>query len=144
MASDRGKTAWLDPNKEGRKTGHAANRFCGRCGNTVQKFRILRNYNLCEPCVKELESKRDGKWTCKSCGILAPNELKAHNGYCAKCVCTACGRPDPENVRKTGMCRECASALGDFCRKCGKEAAAQVRKNRGLCNSCASTSGKNG
>ena len=143
MPGDRGKTLWLDPNKEGRKRGRQGQRFCRRCGNSVQKFRILRHYNLCEPCVKELESKRDGVWSCKSCGRLAPNELKAHRGYCSNCVCPACGRPDPENVRKVGFCRECAASMGDFCRVCGKEAAAQVRKNRGLCDRCASLAGKN-
>jgi hypothetical protein len=33
--------------------------------------------------------------------------------------------------------------MGDFCRTCGKEASAQVRKNRGVCNECASLKGKN-
>jgi hypothetical protein len=137
MASDRSKKSWLDPNREGRKGGRQAKRYCGRCGNSVQKFRILRNYNLCELCIKELENKRDGHWTCKFCGKLAPNEVKQHNGYCAECVCPACGRPDPLSVRKTGLCRECAIGIGDFCRICGKEAAAQVRKNHGICNQCA-------
>ncbi|HBE80026.1 MAG TPA: hypothetical protein DDW65_19935, partial [Firmicutes bacterium] len=51
-------------------------------------------------------------------------------------VCSACGKPDPSYVRKTGLCYQCAQSLGDFCRSCGKEAAAQVRKNKGFCDAC--------
>jgi hypothetical protein len=31
---------------------------------------------------------------------------------------------------------ECSKKIGDFCRICGKEASAQVRHNRGLCDAC--------
>lgn len=132
----RMKRIWADPNREGRKTGRASARYCSRCGNSVRKFRILKSLNLCELCVKELEAKRDGKTSCRGCGKVAPEEIREHNGYCSQCVCPACGRPDPVSVRKIGMCSKCASIAGDFCRNCGKEAAAQVRKNKGLCNDC--------
>lgn len=130
------KHLWADPNREGKKSGRAANRYCARCGNTVQKFRIFKSLNLCEPCVKELAAKRDGKFSCRGCGKLAPEEVRAHNGYCLECICPACGRPDPIHLRKNGLCAKCSSVLGDFCRNCGKEASAQVRKNKGLCDAC--------
>ncbi|HOQ24832.1 MAG TPA: hypothetical protein PLI94_07855 [Bacillota bacterium] len=137
MTRERGESPWLDPNKEGRRSGRQSRRYCSRCGNTVKQFRILRGLNLCEPCVRELEHKRDGQMACKGCGRLAPKEVKEHGGYCLECICPACGRPDPSHIRKTGLCLMCAEGLGEFCRRCGKEAAAQVRKNRGLCNVCA-------
>lgn len=132
----RTKRLWSDPNREGRERGRRSARYCARCGNTVQQFRILKSLNLCEPCVKELAAKRDGVNSCRGCGKLAPQEIREHGGYCNQCICIACGRPDPVNVRKTGMCAKCSSALGDFCRICGKEASAQVRKNKGVCDAC--------
>lgn len=132
----RGKKIWSDPNIEGKEGGRRAQRYCSRCGNTVEKFRILKSLNLCELCVKELQKKRDGRYSCRGCGKLAPEEIKEHNGYCRECICPACGRPDPVNVRKSGLCSKCSSTLGDFCRKCGKEASAQVKKNKGLCDAC--------
>lgn len=127
---------WADPNREGREKGRLSRRFCSKCGNTVQQARILKSLNLCEFCVKEMEQKRDGVWSCRGCGKVAPVEIREHKGYCLECICRACGRPDPQFVRRAGLCAECAAAIGDFCRKCGKEAAAQVRKNRGLCDEC--------
>ncbi|HOJ78094.1 MAG TPA: hypothetical protein PLZ08_07070 [Bacillota bacterium] len=131
------KRIWADPNREGRFGGRSAKRYCSRCGNTVQKVRILKSLNLCEFCVKELQAKRDGKFSCRGCGKVSPEEIRAHNGYCDECVCVACGRPDPVSVRKTRLCSKCSSTImNDFCRKCGKEAGAQVKKNHGLCDAC--------
>ncbi|MCL4516023.1 MAG: hypothetical protein M1379_10635 [Firmicutes bacterium] len=127
---------WLDPNREGRG-GRRSGRYCARCGTTVQSARILKGLNLCEFCVRELEKARDGRWSCLGCGKIAPDQLRKYGGYCKDCVCPACGRPDPEAVHKYGMCRQCMTQVGEFCRRCGKEAAAQVRKNRGLCDACA-------
>ena len=132
----RPKKAWADPNREGRVKGKLSLRSCAKCGNTVQQTRILKSLNLCEYCVNELREKRDGIVSCRGCGKIEPLELKEHNGYCSECVCSACGKPDPDYVRKTGLCFQCAQSLGDFCRSCGKEAAAQVRKNKGYCDEC--------
>jgi hypothetical protein len=136
MPGGRINKIWADPNKEGRSRGRQGERFCSKCGNSIQTARILKSLNLCEFCVKELEKKRDGVWSCRACGKLAPEEIKKHNGYCTQCVCSACGKFDPY-VNKTGLCRQCSSAVGDFCKQCGKEAAAQIRKNKGLCDACA-------
>jgi ribosomal protein L37AE/L43A len=136
MPGGRIKQIWADPNREGKSKGRQGERYCKKCGNTLQTARILKTLNLCEFCVKELENKRDGVWSCRSCGKVAPAEIKEHHGYCAQCVCAACGRFDPY-VKKVGLCQSCATAIGDFCRVCGKEASAQVRKNRGLCDQCA-------
>ena len=142
MTTQRNKTRWLDPSKEGKSRGRLGKRYCSRCGNTVQRFRILRGLNLCEMCVKELESRKDGVHSCRACGKFAPKEVKEHKGYCKDCICPACGRPDPDNIKRIGMCQQCASGIDDFCIRCGKEAAAQVRKNKGLCNACAGTLNK--
>lgn len=136
VSGTRIKRPWLDPNKEGKSRGRLGKRYCARCGNTVQTARILKAYNLCEFCVKDLEKKKDGVWTCKSCGRLAPAEVRAYNGYCLACVCRICRQPDREYVSKTGLCRRCATQIGDFCLACGKEAPAQTRKNKGLCDQC--------
>jgi hypothetical protein len=134
----RVKKLWADPNREGQSQERHGKRYCARCGNTVQQARILKSLNLCDFCVKEFEAKRDGIHSCRGCGqVVNPEELRANKGYCKLCVCPACGRPDPQQVRKTGLCFQCSQTIGDFCRICGKEAAAQVRKNRGLCDSCA-------
>ncbi len=141
MPLQRPKKKWADPSREGRSKGRQGERFCSKCGNTVQHARILKSLNLCEFCIKEYEAKKDGINSCRGCGKVAPVELQEHNGYCNECVCSACGKPDPQYVRKTGLCYQCASALGDFCRRCGKEAAAQVRKNKGYCDECAAKGG---
>ena len=131
------KRIWADPNREGKSRGRQGLRYCSRCGNTVQQSRIMKNLNLCEFCVKELERKRDGIHSCRGCGkVLRPKDLRERKGYCGQCVCAACGTPDPIQVKKTGLCYKCSQAMGDFCRVCGKEATAQVRKNKGLCDSC--------
>lgn len=135
MAGGRIKRPWLDPNREG-KSARYRSRFCARCGNSARKVRILKAYNLCEFCYQELVTKKDGIWTCRSCGRLAPAEVKKNKGYCDRCVCRVCGQPDPEYVKKTRICRACAAEIGGFCRKCGKEASAQVRGEDGLCDSC--------
>lgn len=136
MPGKRPKDVWADPNREGRGNNRQAKRYCAKCGNTLQQARILKAYNLCEFCVKAAEKKRDGVSSCRGCGKFAPEELREHHGYCKECICSACGRPDPVNVRKAGLCRNCNSTLAVFCRECGKEAAAQVRKNKGLCDKC--------
>lgn len=136
MPGTKKKRVWADPNLEGRGKERQSRRFCSRCGNTVQQVRIYKSLNLCEFCMKELALKRDGVYSCRICGRIAPEELKKHQGYCLQCVCPACGKPDPESLRKNGLCYQCSQAMGDFCRSCGKEAAAQVRKNRGLCDQC--------
>ncbi len=136
MPGRKSKRIWADPNREGRGSERQSRRFCARCGNTVQQVRIYKSLNLCELCMNELSDKRDGVYSCRSCGKVSPEEVKEHRGYCRQCTCIACGQPDPEFVAKTGICRKCAAACGDFCRNCGKEAAAQVRKNRGLCDQC--------
>lgn len=141
MPGGRAKTKWADPNREGRGKGRQAGRFCSKCGNTVQQTRIYKSMNLCEYCYRDLEAARDGIHSCRGCGKVAPLELREYNGYCRQCVCSACGKPDPDYVRKTGLCFQCAATLGDFCRRCGKEAAAQVRKHKGLCDQCASVAG---
>lgn len=140
--AEKKRRIWSDPNKEGKEGGRRAQRFCSRCGNTVQSFRILKSVNLCEPCVKELESKRDGINSCRGCGKVSPKEVRENGGYCAQCLCPACGRPDPVQVRKNGLCAVCSATVGDFCLKCGKEASAQVKKNKGLCDVCAKSKGK--
>jgi hypothetical protein len=127
---------WADPNREGQSKGNEAERLCSKCGNSVRKVRIFKSLNLCEYCLNELREKRDGITSCRGCGKIEPLELKEHNGYCSQCICSACGKPDPSYVRKTGLCYQCAQSLGDFCRSCGKEAAAQVRKNKGFCDAC--------
>ncbi len=131
------KNPWLDPNKEGKGRGRRAKRYCARCGNTVQQSRILKAYNLCEFCVEELKRKKDKNWVCLGCGQWAPQEVRAGGGYCRKCLCPACGKPDPQYVETAGLCRNCAQTIGDFCRKCGKEAPGQVRKYKGFCAACA-------
>jgi hypothetical protein len=136
MPGGKSKNIWADPNREGQGKDRQSKRFCAKCGNTVQQARILKSLNLCEFCVKELEERRDGRWSCRGCGKVAPEEISKHNGYCTQCVCPACGRPDPQSIRLTGICAACTATVGDFCRKCGKEAAAQVRKNKGLCDAC--------
>ena len=136
----RVKRVLADPNREGKSRGRQGMRYCSRCGNTVQQSRIMKNLNLCEFCVKEFEKKRDGIHSCRGCGkVMVREELRERKGYCAQCVCPACGAPDPVQVQKTGLCSKCSRTIGDFCRVCGKEAAAQVRKNHGLCDSCQKT-----
>lgn len=133
---------WIDPNKV-RAGDRKAKRYCRICGNPASKFRILAGLNLCEFCVADLEKRRDGVWSCKACGKVAPDQLKEHNGYCEDCVCPGCGRPDPENVRKYGMCRTCYETVGAiYCVRCGKEAPSQVKKNRGFCDACAREEGE--
>ncbi len=127
---------WADPNREGRSKGNDSERTCSKCGNSVRKVRIYKSLNLCEYCLNEIREKRDGSTSCRGCGRIEPLELKEHNGYCSKCICSACGKPDPGYVHKTGLCFQCAAGIGDFCRSCGKEAAAQVRKNKGFCDEC--------
>jgi hypothetical protein len=139
MPVKRPKKEWADPNREGQAKGKEAERFCSKCGNTVQKTRILKSLNLCEYCINELKEKRDGITSCRGCGKIEPLEIKEHNGYCTQCICSACGKPDPQYVRKTGLCFQCALTLGDFCRSCGKEASAQVHKNKGFCDECVAT-----
>lgn len=134
MTRRRSKRPWIDPNREG-KSPRYASRYCCLCGNSARKVRILKVYNLCEFCYNELVAKKDGVWTCKACGRLAPVEIKKNRGYCSSCVCRICGRPDPVHVRKTGFCGACATKIGGFCQRCGKEAPAQVKKD-GLCDSC--------
>jgi hypothetical protein len=136
MANKRPRREWTDPNREGQSKGREAERVCAKCGNTVRQTRIFKSLNLCEYCINELREKRDGITSCRGCGKIEPLELKEHNGYCTECICSACGKPDPGYVRKTGLCFQCAVNLGDFCRSCGKEAAAQVRKNKGFCDDC--------
>lgn len=136
MPGSKKQRIWADPNREGRSKERQSRRFCSRCGNTVQQVRIYKSLNLCEFCLKELAAKRDGVYSCRICGRIVPEELKKHQGYCSQCVCRACGKPDPDHIRKTGLCFQCAQAMGDFCRSCGKEATAQVRKNQGLCDQC--------
>ncbi|HHT06159.1 MAG TPA: hypothetical protein GXZ97_07830 [Hydrogenispora sp.] len=135
MARKR-KSPWLDPNKEGRSKGRRGKRYCARCGNTVQQSRILKAHNLCEFCVQEMIRKKERNWVCLGCGRFAPAEVKAGKGYCRNCLCPACGRPDPASIPKFGLCRVCAETAGVFCLRCGKEAPAQVRKNRGFCDLC--------
>ena len=137
MPSGSPKKPWADPNREGQGKGRQAERFCSRCGNTVKKTRILKTFNLCEYCVKEYQTKRDGVVSCRGCGKVAPTELKEHGGFCNSCICPACGKADPAQVRKSGFCTQCTTAVGDLCRSCGKEAKAQVNRNRGLCDQCA-------
>lgn len=127
---------WLDPNREGRSVGRLSKRFCKRCGTSVKSARILSGLNLCEFCVKELTVARDGRLSCKGCGKIAPEQLQKNKGYCDDCICPACGRADPEGVRRFGVCARCAEDVGEFCRRCGKEAPAQVRKHGGLCDVC--------
>ncbi len=127
---------WADPNREGQSKGRDSERTCSKCGNSVRKVRIFKSLNLCEYCLNEVREKRDGITSCRGCGRIEPLELKEHNGYCSGCICSACGKPDPGYVHKTGLCFQCAASLGDFCRSCGKEAAAQVRKNKGFCDEC--------
>ena len=130
------KNPWLDPNKEGRGQGRRSKRYCVRCGNTVRQSRILKAYNLCEFCVQEMKKKKEKGWVCIGCGRLAPDEVKKGKGYCRQCLCPACGKPDPFYVKIAGLCRECAKIAGVFCIKCGKEAPAQVQKNKGFCDLC--------
>lgn len=136
MPGTRIKRPWLDPNREGKGGGRRAQRYCARCGNSVRKVRILKSHNLCEYCYRELVERKDGVWTCKACGKFAPEEIRKYKGYCSECLCRVCGRPDPDYVRKTDLCRRCAENVGEFCLNCGKEAPAQVRKNRGYCDLC--------
>lgn len=84
---------------------------------------------------------KEGRYACKACGKVAPNQLEKFGGYCKDCVCPACGRPDPDSVRRAGLCLECLGKVGCVCRRCGKDAPTQVKRNRGLCDSCASGTG---
>ncbi|HAW69769.1 MAG TPA: hypothetical protein DCY85_12325 [Firmicutes bacterium] len=129
---------WFSPDKEGRSRGRLSKRFCQRCGTTIQHAPILKSLNLCSFCVEELRKARDGVWSCKGCGALVPDQLRANNGYCSACLCPACGRPAPAEVRQKGMCSRCLKASGVFCVRCGTEASAQVKKNKGICDRCAS------
>ncbi len=131
------KNPWLDPNREGKGRGRRSKRYCARCGNTVQQSRILKQYNLCEFCVNDLKKKKNKNWVCIGCGRFAPEEVRMGGGYCRNCLCPACGSPDPEYVKTAGLCRKCAKIAGVFCLKCGKEAPAQVEKNKGFCDACA-------
>jgi hypothetical protein len=133
----RRKNPWLDPNKEGKSKGRRGKRYCARCGNTVRQSRILKVHNLCEYCVQEMIIKKEQNWVCRGCGRFAPEEVKAGKGYCRQCLCPACGQPDPTTVPKFGLCRKCAKVAGVFCLRCGKEAPAQVIKNKGYCDRCA-------
>jgi hypothetical protein len=143
MPKQKTKHLWADPNREGARVRGSKDkqgqRFCSKCGNTVTKVRILKSVNLCEFCVEEIQKKRDGITSCRSCGKIAPEELREHNGYCKLCICPACGKPDPDYIRKTGLCFQCAQTFQDFCRGCGKEAPAQIRKNKGWCDECVQT-----
>jgi hypothetical protein len=136
MPGGKIKHAWADPNREGKSSGRRGERFCAKCGNTVQHARILKLLNLCEFCLKELEQKRDGVNSCRSCGKVAPEEIGRYKGYCRDCICPACGKPDSASVRRAGFCSKCLAGFGDFCRSCGKEAAVQVKKNKGVCDEC--------
>ncbi|HEX3043529.1 MAG TPA: hypothetical protein VHY08_02140 [Bacillota bacterium] len=138
MPKQKTKHLWADPNREGQSKDKQG-RFCSKCGNPVTKFRILKSVNLCEFCVNEIQRKRDGITSCRSCGKIAPEEIREHNGFCKLCVCPACGKPDPDYVRKTGLCFHCAQTFKEFCRGCGKEAPAQIRQNKGWCDECAKT-----
>lgn len=135
MAGKR-KNPWLDPNKEGRTKGRRAKRYCARCGNTVRQSRILKAYNLCEFCVQAMIQKKEKNWVCLGCGRFAPEEVRVGKGYCRQCLCPACGQPDPPAMRKFGLCLDCAEKAGVFCLRCGREAPAQVRKNKGYCERC--------
>ena len=135
MAS-RSKRKWLDRNLDLYKRS-ARTRKCRICSNTVKQARILKQASICEFCARSLSSRREGKYACKGCGKIAPEQLSRHGGFCKECVCPACGRPDPQTVRRLGMCRQCASAVGGLCSRCGKEATAQVRRNAGVCDECA-------
>ncbi len=125
---------WLDPNNV---SGRRAERYCKRCGTEATQVRILKHENLCENCVKELAQKKGGHYACKGCGKVAPKQVQENNGYCKDCICRICGHPDPEFVQKHGFCEKCFDLMGTNCRKCGKEAEAQVRRNNGLCDKCA-------
>jgi len=131
---NRRGSKWLDPN---RVTGRRAKRYCKLCGTEATQVRILKNENICENCVKELEKKKDGYYACKACGKVAPKQVQENKGYCKDCVCRACGKADPKFVQKHGFCETCFEIMGTNCRKCGKEAYAQVQRNDGLCDKCA-------
>ncbi|WP_027338731.1 hypothetical protein [Halonatronum saccharophilum] len=125
---------WLDPNKV---SGRKAERYCQRCGTLATEVRILKHENLCENCVEELKKKKDGVYSCKGCGKVAPKQVQENKGYCKGCTCKACGRPDPKFVKKHSFCESCFELIGTDCRRCGKEAQAQVKRNDGLCDECA-------
>ncbi|SJZ65005.1 hypothetical protein [Selenihalanaerobacter shriftii] len=128
---------WLDPNKEGKGHGRRSERYCQRCGQTVKDVRILKHSNLCEDCVRELEKKKEGKYACKGCGKVVPEQVQENDGYCKDCCCRVCGKPDPEFAKKHGFCESCFELMGTNCKECGKEAEAQVRRNDGYCDECA-------
>jgi hypothetical protein len=96
----------------------------------------LKNENLCEDCVQQLRHDKEGKYACKGCGKVAPEQLREHNGYCKDCISKICEKPDPEFVHKHGFCESCFELMGTNCRECGKEARAQVQRNDGLCDEC--------
>ncbi|MCK8816491.1 hypothetical protein MWH28_03805 [Natroniella sulfidigena] len=125
---------WLDPNNV---SGRRAERYCAICGAEATEVRILKHENICEDCVKRLREEKDGKYACKACGKIAPKQLEENNGYCKECVCKICGKPDPEFARKHDFCEACFELIGTDCRRCGKEARAQVKRNDGLCDECA-------
>ncbi|MBM7555378.1 hypothetical protein [Halanaerobacter jeridensis] len=127
---------WLDPNKV---DGRHEDRYCHRCGKTATQVRILKHENLCEDCVEELRQKKEGDYACKGCGKVAPQQVKENDGYCKDCICKICGEPDPKFVHKHGFCEDCFELMGTNCRKCGKEARAQVQLNDGLCDDCANS-----
>jgi hypothetical protein len=97
----------------------------------------MKHENICEFCAKELRKKKAGHLACKVCGKVVPKQVKENNGYCSECVCRVCGKPDPKYTRVHGFCRKCLMEMGTICIKCGKEAQAQVKKNKGFCDECA-------
>lgn len=125
---------WIKPN---RATGRKKERYCKICGTTASQARILKHENICEFCAREAQKKKEGRLACKACGKVVPHQLKKYNGYCKECVCSLCGKPDPDWAQKTGYCKSCFELIGVNCRVCGKEARAQVQKNEGLCDACA-------
>ena len=125
---------WLDPHKV---SGRHKERYCHRCGAKATQVRILKHENLCENCVKQLQQEKGGKYACKGCGKVAPEQVRDNDGYCKGCVCRICGTADPQFVQKHGFCENCFELMGTDCKRCGKEARAQVKKNDGLCDACA-------
>lgn len=132
----RSKRKWFDRNLDLHNSS-ARKRACRICGNTIRQARILKQANICEYCARALSARREGKYACKGCGKIAPKQVSRLGGYCEECVCPACGKPDPEVVRRSGICRRCAAKIGGICQLCGREAPAQVRRNSGLCDECA-------
>lgn len=125
---------WLDPNKINKRQ---QDRYCKFCKQKATQVRILKHENICEDCVQRLKNEKKGKYACKGCGKIAPQQLKENNGYCKDCTCKICGEADPKFVQQHGFCKECFQLIGTNCKRCGKEAEAQVERNNGLCDRCA-------